>query len=218
MEDKATDIDFTFRLGYFIDKNLQAGLGFGYTSKSTLFRTGTDSQIANADLADSLMGVWFNSLPEVESMGATYATNYYELYNLIAASVNTNLTTSLTMLNITPFIRYYHTLKNGNLLFIDGSYQIGMGSEEIKEAVSNTTTITDITSSKINFGLGYSMSISEHFYIEPQFNYFLSDYKSELVESTLHPILSINDLGEKTTTRTMKASGINFSLGLSFYF
>lgn len=218
VEDKATDIDFSFRTGYFISNNFQAGLGFGYTSSSTVFRTGADSKVANADLADSLMGVWFNNLPDVESMGATYANNYYELYNLIAASVNTNLTTSLTMLNITPFVRYYHTLKNGNLLFLDGSYQIGMGSEEIKEAVSNTTTITDITSSKINFGLGYSMKVTEHFFIEPQFNYFMSDFESELVESTLHPILSINDLGEKTTTRTMKASGINFSLGLSFYF
>lgn len=218
VEDKATDIDFTFRLGYFIDKNFQAGLGFGYISKSTLFRTGSDSKVANADLADSLMGVWFYNLPEVETSGETYENNYYELYNLINASVNTNLTTSLTMLNITPFIRYYHTLKNGNLLFLDGSYQIGMGSEEIKEAVSNTTTITDITSSKINFGLGYSMSVSDHFFIEPQFNYFLSNFKSELVESTLHPILSINDLGEQTTTRTISASGINFSLGLSFYF
>jgi hypothetical protein len=218
VEDKATDIDFSFRTGYFIDKNFQAGLGFGFTSRSTVFRTGADSQVANADLADSLMGVWFNGLPDVESMGATYANNYYELYSLIAASVNTNLTTSLTMLNITPFVRYYHTLKNGNLLFIDGSYQIGMGSEEIKEAVSNTTNLTNITSSKVNFGLGYSMSLSKHFFIEPQFNYFMSDYKSELVESTLHPILSINDLGEQTTTRTMKSSGINFSLGLSFYF
>ena len=218
VENKSTDIDFSFRTGYFISNNFQAGLGFGFTSRSSVFRTGADSQVANADLADSLMGVWFNGLPDVESMGATYSNNYYELYNLIAASVNTNLTTSLSMMNITPFVRYYHTLKNGNLLFVDGSYQIGMGSEEIKEEVSNTTTITNITSSKINFGLGYSLSVSEHFFIEPQFNYFMSDFKSELVESTLHPILSVNDLGEQTTTRNMKTSGMNFSLGLSFYF
>jgi hypothetical protein len=218
IEDKATDIDFSFRTGYFIDDNFQAGLAFGYVSSNTSFRTGSDSKVANADLADSLMGVWFNGLPDVESQGATYANHYYELYNLIAASVNTNLTTSTTMLNITPFLRYYHTLKNGNLLFLDGSYQIGMGSEEIKEAVSNTTSTTDITLSKINVGLGYSMSLSDHFFIEPQFNYFMADYKSELVESTTHPILSINDMGEQTTTRTMKSSGINFSLGLSFYF
>jgi hypothetical protein len=56
VEDKATDIDFSFRTGYFIDKNFQAGLGFGFTSRSTVFRTGADSQVANTDLADSLMG------------------------------------------------------------------------------------------------------------------------------------------------------------------
>jgi hypothetical protein len=218
VEDNATNFDFSFRTGYFIVDNFQAGLGFGYSSRGTSFTTGSDSQVSNASLADSLMGVWFNNLPDVETQGATYSNNYNELYGLIAASVNTNLTTSMTMMNITPFVRYYHSLKNGNLLFLDGSYQIGMGSEEIKEAISNTTTVTDITSSKINVGLGYSMSLSDHFYLEPQFNYFMSDFKSELVESTTHPILNFDDLGEQTTTRTMKSSGINFSLGLSFYF
>ena len=41
---------------------------------------------------------------------------------------------------------------------------------------------------------------------------------STLKEDAMHPILSIADMGEKTTERTIGGSGINFSVGLSFYF
>ena len=37
-------------------------------------------------------------------------------------------------------------------------------------------------------------------------------------EDAMHPILSIADMGEKTTERTITGSGINFLVGLSFYF
>ena len=218
VEDKSTEIDFNFRTGYFIEKNFQAGIGFGYHSHSTSFKTSADSKITNADLSDSLMGVWFNGLPNVESAGSTYANRYYELYYLIAGSVNNTLTTDLSMINIAPFVRYYHTLKNGNNFFLDGSYTLGFGTETMSENVGGNSTTTDITTSKINVGLGYTLSISKNFYLEPQFSYFLADYNSTLVESVTHPILGITDMGEQTTSLDMKSSGINFSVGLSLHF
>jgi hypothetical protein len=218
IEDKTTELDFSFRTGYFIDKNFQAGLGFGYQSNSTVFKTGPDAAITNASLNDSIMGVWFSSLPDVNTAGQTYADAYYSLYYLIAGSVNNSLTTSVSMINISPFVRYYHTLKNGNNLFLDGSYSIGMGTEETSENLGNTSMTTKLSTTKINFGLGYTINISKNFYVEPQFNYFMADFESELVETVDHPILGSSNLGEQTTSITGKSSGINFSVGLSLYF
>ena len=77
---------------------------------------------------------------------------------------------------------------------------------------------TELASSTINLGLGFSAFLSNKFCIEPQFNYYMYDSKSTLKENAMHPILSIADMGEKTTERTISGSGINFSVGLSFYF
>ena len=41
---------------------------------------------------------------------------------------------------------------------------------------------------------------------------------SSMKEDAIHPILSVVDMGEKATERTVKGSGINFSVGLSYYF
>ena len=91
-------------MGYFIAKKLMIGVGFGYDNESSLFKTNPDSEISNASLADSMINVWFTGLPDVFSNGTSYANHYYELYNLVAASVNNDLTYSKTLMTISPFL------------------------------------------------------------------------------------------------------------------
>ena len=81
-------------MGYFIANKLMLGVGFGYDNETSLFKTNPDSEISNASLADSMINVWFTGLPDVISNGTTYADHYFELYSLVAASVDNDLTYS----------------------------------------------------------------------------------------------------------------------------
>ena len=47
-------------------------------------------------------------------------------------------------------------LRKGNSIFFDGSYRIASGKEEIKDAISSVSQTTELTSSTINLGLGFS--------------------------------------------------------------
>jgi hypothetical protein len=194
------------------------GVGFGYDTETSIFKTNADSKIASASLSDSLTNVWFTGLPDVITNGTTYADHYFELYSLVAASVNNDITYSKTMMNIAPFVRYNFQLRKGNSFFIDGSYRITSGKEEVKDAISSLSTTTDLSSSTINLGLGFSAFLSNKFSVEPQFNYYMYNSTSSMKEDAIHPILSVVDMGEKATERTVKGSGINFSVGLSYYF
>jgi len=122
------------------------------------------------------------------------------------------------MMNIAPFVRYNFQLRKGNSFFINGSYRITSGKEEVKDAISSLSTTTDLSSSTINLGLGFSAFLSNKFSVEPQFNYYMYNSTSSMKEDAIHPILSVVDMGEKATERTVKGSGINFSVGLSYYF
>ena len=61
-------------MGYFIANKLMLGVGFGYDTETSLFKTNPDSEISNASLADSMINVWFTGLPDVTTNGTTYAT------------------------------------------------------------------------------------------------------------------------------------------------
>ena len=92
------------------------------------------------------------------------------------------------------------------------------GKEEVKDAISSVSQTTELASSTINLGLGFSAFLSNKFSVEPQFNYYMYNSTASMKEDAMHPILSITDMGEKTTERKTAGSGINFSVGLSFYF
>jgi len=217
-QDKQSEFNVNFKVGHFIANKLMIGVGFGYDSETSIFKTNADSKIASASLSDSLTNVWFTGLPDVITNGTTYADHYFELYSLVAASINNDITYSKTMMNIAPFVRYNFQLRKGNSFFIDGSYRITSGKEEVKDAISSLSTTTDLSSSTINLGLGFSAFLSNKFSVEPQFNYYMYNSTSSMKEDAIHPILSVVDMGEKATERTVKGSGINFSVGLSYYF
>ncbi len=217
-QDKQSEFNFNLKTGYFIVKNLMIGVGFGYDNESSLFKTNPDSEITNASLADSMINVWFTGLPDIATNGTTYTNYYYELYSLVSASVNNDLTYSKTLMTISPFLRYNFQLRKGNSIFLDGSYMIATGKEEIKDIISSVSQTTNLSSTTINLGLGFSAFLSSKFSIEPQFNYYIYESKTSVTEDAIHPILSTADMGEKTTERTNIGSGINFSVGLSFYF
>ncbi|MGC6470913.1 MAG: hypothetical protein ACON4E_06555 [Flavobacteriales bacterium] len=217
-QDKQSEFNINFRTGYFIADQFMFGLGFGYESETSLFKTNEDSKLANASLADSLMNVWFTNLPNVNENGNTYEYHYNQLYYLLAASANNDLTHSRSVLSISPFVRYNFKLRKGNSIFVDGSYHYAMGKEEMKDAISSVATKTDITSGRINLGVGYCAFLAGNFSLEPQFNYYLYNMTTKTVEDTPHPILSVTDMGEKTTEQIINGSGFNFSVGLSYYF
>ena len=217
-QDKQSEFNVSFKVGHYIADKFMVGVGFGYDSETSLFKTNADSKVTAASLSDSLMNVWFTSLPNVTSNGTTYANHYFELYSLVAASIDNDLTYSKTMMSIAPFVRYNYQLKKGNSIFVDGTYRLTSGKEEVKDAVSSVSTTTELAASTINIGLGYSAFISKKFSVEPQFNYYMYNSTSTMKEDAIHPILSVTDMGEKTTERTVKGTGINFSVGLSYFF
>ena len=217
-QDKQSEFSVNLKTGYFITNKLMLGVGFGYETETSLFKTNPDSEITNASLADSMINVWFTGLPDVNMNGTTYATHYFELYSLVAASVDNDLTYSKTLMTISPFVRYNFQLRKGNSIFVDGSYRMASGKEEVKDAISSVSQTTELTSSTINLGIGFSAFLSNKLSVEPQFNYFMYNSKSTIKEDAMHPILSVADMGEKITERTIAGSGINFSVGLSFYF
>ena len=189
-QDKQSEFNVNLKMGYFIADKLMLGVGFGYDNESSLFKTNTDSEIVNASLADSMINVWFLGLPDVTTNGTTYANHYFELYSLVAASVSNDLTYSKSLITISPFIRYNFQLRKGNSIFVDGSYRIASGKEEIKDAISSVSQTTELASSTINLGLGFSAFLSNKFCIEPQFNYYMYDSKSTLTSSTRWDSLS----------------------------
>ena len=217
-QDKKSEFNVNLKTGYFIANKLILGIGFGYDTETSLFKTNPDAAISNASLADSMIDVWFTGLPDVTTNGTTYADHYFQLYSTVAASVDNNLTYSKTLMTISPFVRYNFQLRKGNSIFIDGSYRIANGKEEVKDVINSVSQTTEIASSTINLGLGFSAFLSNKFSVEPQFNYYLYNSTATIKEDAIHPILSVADMGEKTTERTIAGSGINFSVGLSFYF
>ena len=217
-QDKQTEFNVNLKFAYYLADKLMVGVGFGYDSETSLFKTNADSKITSASLTDSLTNVWFSGLPDVENNGTTYANHYFELYSLVAASVDNDITFSKSLMSIAPFVRYNFTFRKGNSIFVDGSYRYTSGKEEIKDAVSSLSKTTDLVSATINLGLGYSAFISSKFSVEPQFNYFIYNTTSTMKEDAIHPILSVTDMGQQSTERTVSGSGMNFSVGLSYYF
>ena len=94
------------------------GVGFGYDNESSLFKTNPDSEITNASLADSMINVWFTGLPDLATNGTTYTNHYYELYSLVSASVNNDLTYSKTLMTISPFLDTTFNLEKEILFFL----------------------------------------------------------------------------------------------------
>lgn len=214
-QDQNSEIDLNLRSGYFVADNFLIGLGLGYASQNTIFKTKNDPLVNNAALSDSLMNVWFSGLPDVQYLGSSYSTHYYELYRLLSASSNNDLTIKSSMLKIAPFVRYYIPIGQ-SAVFIDAAYEMGSGKEEIKDDANFLTTTMENSHSKINFGLGYELKVSDVFVVEPQFNYYMLNTASKVQEDASHPLL-FTDMGEQTTERTSTNSGMNFSIGLSFY-
>ncbi len=212
-QDKNSLIDFNARAGYFVADNFLLGLGAGFSNENTVFKTKNDPAVVNASL-DSLFG-WFVQLPNVDYMGASYGLYYHDLYNLIASSNNNDLTLKRSMLKLAPFARYYIPVGQ-SAVFIDASYEYGSGKEEIKDDVNFTTNTMEHKHAKMNFGLGYELWVNDMFSIEPQFNYYMLNTETKVIEQEVqHPI--ILDFGDKSTERTNSNSGINFSIGLSVY-
>ena len=87
-QDKQSEFNVNLKMGHFIANELTLGVGFGYETETSLFKTNPDSEITNASLADSMINVWFTGLPNVNMNGTTYATHYLELYSLVANSTS----------------------------------------------------------------------------------------------------------------------------------
>ena len=217
-QDKQTEVNVNLKGGYFVADQLMIGLGFGFENESSLFKTNADSELENASLADSLTFVWFSNLPDFNENGLNYETHYNELYYLLYASADNDITVSKTMISIAPFARYNFKLKKGNAIYLDGSYRYAFGDEEVKSELSSISTTTDYLSTTINLGVGYCAFLAGNFTLEPQVNYYLNNTEVSTTEETPHPILSYADMGEKETKRTTSGSGFNFSVGLSYYF
>ena len=214
-EDKKSEFNANFKVGYFVLDKLMIGIGFGYENESSIFKTNSDDKVSNASI-DSLTS-WFTGLPEFSNNGSSYLQHYYEIYGLVSSSVNNDLTFSKTLLTFSPYARYNFQLKKGNSIFLDGSYIISTGTEDVKIADNSSVQSTELFSSKINMGLGFTAFLSNKFSIEPQFNYFLYESTSKIIEDEIHPILT-GEIGQKSTERSIKGSGVNFAVGLSFYF
>ena len=214
-EDKKSEFNANFKVGYFVLDKLMIGIGFGYENESSIFKTNSDDKVSNASI-DSLTS-WFTGLPDFSNNGSGYLQHYYEIYGLISSSVNNDLTFSKTLLTFSPYARYNFQLKKGNSFFLDGSYIISTGTEDVKIADNSSVQSTELFSSKINMGLGFTAFLSNKFSVEPQFNYFLYESTSKIIEDEIHPILT-GEIGQKSTDRSIKGSGINFAVGLSFYF
>ena len=214
-EDKKSEFNANFKVGYFVLDKLMIGIGFGYENESSIFKTNSDDKVSNASI-DSLTS-WFTGLPDFSNNGSSYLQHYYEIYGLVSSSVNNDLTFSKTLLTFSPYARYIFQLKKGNSIFLDGSYIISTGTEDVKIADNSSVQSTELFSSKINMGLGFTAFLSNKFSIEPQFNYFLYESTSKIIEDEIHPILT-GEIGQKSTERSIKGSGINFAVGLSFYF
>lgn len=213
-QDKNSQLDINFRLGYTLADNFVFGVGFGYDNETSLFKTKVDPDLASANPSDSLINLFFTTLPGADANGISYMTHYSALYSLLAGQ--NDLTIKSSTFKIAPFVRYYHTLGKGSL-FVDASYEMGQGTEEIKDDLNYLTTTTEHAHSKINFGLGYAVFLSERIALEPQFNYYMLYSTSTLVEDVPNPMLFTTDMGTKTTENSRKSSGMNFAIGLSFY-
>ena len=214
-EDKKVNLMLTLKLVISVLDKLMIGIGFGYENESSIFKTNSDDKVSNASI-DSLTS-WFTGLPEFSNNGSSYLQHYYEIYGLVSSSVNNDLTFSKTLLTFSPYARYNFQLKKGNSIFLDGSYIISTGTEDVKIADNSSVQSTELFSSKINMGLGFTAFLSNKFSIEPQFNYFLYESTSKIIEDEIHPILT-GEIGQKSTERSIKGSGVNFAVGLSFYF
>jgi hypothetical protein len=214
-QDKNSQLDLNFRLGYTLVNNFVFGIGFGYDNETNLFKTKVDPDLAthNPDSLNIITALSALSQP-TNLNGVTHTQHYRALYSLLAGQ--NDLTIKSSTFKIAPFVRYYHTLGKGSL-FVDASYEIGQGTEEIKDDLNYLTTTTEHAHSKINFGLGYAVFLSDHISIEPQFNYYMLNTSSKLVEDVPNPMLFTTDMGTKTTEGTRKSSGMNFAVGLSFY-
>ena len=154
-------------MGYFIANKLMLGVGFGFDNETSLFKTNPDSEISNASLAESMINIWFLGLPDITTNGTNYADHYLELYSIVAALVDNNLAYFKTLITISTFVRYNFQLRKGNSIFVDGSYRMASGKEEVKDAISSVSQTTELTSSTINLGLGFSAFLSNKFSVEP---------------------------------------------------
>ncbi|MEC8610332.1 MAG: hypothetical protein VXY06_01120 [Bacteroidota bacterium] len=217
-QDKLTEININLKGGYFVADQFMLGLGFGFENESSVFKTNADSKLENASLADSLMGLWFEDLPNVSEDGLNYENHYNELYFLLYASAENDITISKSMISVAPFARYNFKLRKGNAIYLDGSFRYAFGNEEVKSALSSISTTTDYTATTINFGLGFCAFLAGNFTLEPQLNYYLNNTEISTTEETPHPILSYADMGERETKRITSGSGFNFSVGFSYYF
>lgn len=213
-QDKNTNMDLNLRFGYTLADDFVFGLGLGYSSQSVLFKTNVDPDLAALNPTDSIMNVLFNALPASDVNGSSYLYHYYGVYNILTQENDFTITSS--MLKIAPFVRYYYSLGSGSL-FMDASYEMGSGKETIKDDVSFITTTSELKHSKINVGLGYALFVNDHFSIEPQFNYYMLDASSKMVEDGQPNPFVLTDTGVKTTEASRKSSGMNFSIGLSVY-
>ena len=95
-EDKKSEFNANFKVGYFVLDKLMIGIGFGYENESSIFKTNSDDKVSNASI-DSLTS-WFTGLPEFSNNGSSYLQHYYEIYGLVSSSVNNDLTFSKTLL------------------------------------------------------------------------------------------------------------------------
>lgn len=213
-EDQNSELNLNFHIGYTILDNFVFGLGFGYDNQTSLFKNNPNSNLTNINPSDSIVNLAFINLPGSEMNGISYMMHYYELYSILA--VENDLSIISTTLKIAPFIRYYQKLGKGSL-FVNASYEIGSGSEELKDDLNSLITNTEYEHNKINLGLGYTIFLNDLISLEPQFNYYMLNSMSTIVEDVPNPMLFTTDMGTKTNENTRKSSGINFTVGLSFY-
>ncbi len=201
-EDKNSQLNINFHLGYFLADQFAMGLKGGFINETSLLK----STPLTADLLNLSPDSVGNNL-------GVYPFNL-ALYNLIAATANNDYTASSMSWSIAPFARYYHRLGNGSL-FIDASFEYGQGISEIK---SNNITIENasLTHQQINAGLGYSIALGNVINMEPMISYQNLISTMESTQDVPHPNNPI-DLGTETTTFDRKSENIHFSIGITVY-
>ena len=183
-EDKNSEVNLNLHLGYFVLDQFVLGIKAGVISATSVLK----SPPLSAQLLELSPDSLGNNLGQ-------YPLNY-DLYDLISSTANNDFTSKTLTWNIAPFARYYYALRNGSL-FIDASYELGQGENELKSG-STLMENASLSYQKINTGLGYSFELGSKVSLEPMISYQSINSTTESTQDIPNPFIP-TDIGVETT-------------------